>query len=72
MAGQEQLQRLDAAGEHVPTYTFPEKRRGHWAKSPLRRVARAKPPPLLWSFDDIHVDEARAICTALDARGEGG
>src|SRR5262249_25274684 len=33
---------------------------------------RNQPPALLWTFDDIRVDEARAVCRrALESRGEG-
>jgi acyl-CoA synthetase (NDP forming) len=72
MAGPERLQQLDAAGERVPTYAYPENCARALAKVARYAEWRAQTPPLLWSFDDIHVDEARAICKqALDARGEG-
>ena len=72
MAGPERLHQLDAAGERVPTYAYPENCARALAKVARYAEWRAQAPPLLWSFDDIHVDEARAICRrALDARGEG-
>jgi acetyl coenzyme A synthetase (ADP forming)-like protein len=72
MAGPERLQQLDAAGERVPTYAYPENCARALAKIARYAEWRAQAPPLLWSFDDIHVDEARAICKrALDARGDG-
>jgi len=63
---------IDVAGERIPSYTFPEN-----AARTLARVAayaewRAQPPGLLWGYEDIRTDDARAICQqALAARGDG-
>ena len=71
MADQGHSQPLDAGGERIPAYTFPEN-----AARALARIAsyaewRAQPLGLLWGFDDIRVDDARAVCRgALETRGE--
>ncbi len=58
--------------ERIPAYGFPEN-----AARALGKVAnyadwRAEPPGLLWTFEDIKADEARAVCRhALDAHGDG-
>jgi len=60
------------AGEHIPAYAFPENAARALAKVATYAEWRAKPAGLLWSFENVRVEEARAICrTALDARGEG-
>jgi len=62
---------LDADGERIPAYAFPEN-----AARALARIAtyaewRAQPPGLLWGFEDVHAEEARDICrSAVEARGE--
>ena len=64
-------QPLDAGGERIPAYTFPENAARALAKVASYAEWRAQPLGLLWGFDDIHVDEARAICRgAVEARGE--
>lgn len=56
--------------ERVPAYTFPEN-----AARALSKVADyadwcRKAPGLLWGFDDVRIDAARAVCkAALDLRG---
>jgi acetate---CoA ligase (ADP-forming) len=71
MADPRHPQPLSAGDERVPAYAFPEN-----AARALARIAtyaewRAEPPGLLWGFDDMHLDQARAICRgAADARGE--
>jgi acyl-CoA synthetase (NDP forming) len=58
--------------ERVPSYAFPENAARALAKVATHAEWRAKPPGLLWNFEDIRVDDARAICkTALAARGDG-
>jgi acetate---CoA ligase (ADP-forming) len=56
---------LEAGDERVPVYAFPE--------NAARALAKAASyAELFWSFDDIHADDARAVCRrALDARGPG-
>lgn len=56
--------------ETIPTYAFPEN-----AARALGRVAayaswRSQPAGLFWTFDDVHVEEARAICRDAAARGD--
>ena len=71
MADQGRPQPLDAGGERIPAYAFPEN-----AARALARIAayaewRAQPPGLLWGFDDVHAEDARVVCRgAVDARGE--
>ncbi len=63
---------LHAGAEVIPTFVFPEN-----AVRALGRMARyagwrAQPPGLFWSFDDLHIDEARHICVqAISERGSG-
>ena len=72
MADAGRPQPLDAGGERVPAYAFPENAARALAKVAAYADWRAQPPGLLWSFDDIHADEARAICRgAVEARGDG-
>jgi acetyl coenzyme A synthetase (ADP forming)-like protein len=71
MADPGRPQPLEAGGERIPGYTFPENAAHALAKVASYAEWRSQPPGLLWGFDDIHVDEARAICRgAADARGE--
>ena len=64
-------QPIEAEGERIPAYAFPEN-----AVRALARIAtyaewRAQPPGLLWGFDDVYPDDAREICRgAAAARGE--
>ena len=64
-------QPLDAGDERIPAYAFPEN-----AARALGRVAayaawRAQPAGLFWSFNDIHGEEARALCREIvECRGE--
>ena len=63
---------LDVNGEMVPAYAFPENVARALAKVVAYATWRAQPPGLFWGFDDVHADEARAICRrALEARGPG-
>ena len=72
MAGPERLRQLEAAGERVPTYAYPENCARALAHVARYAEWRAQTPPLLWTFDDIHVDDGRGVCRhALEARGEG-
>jgi acetyl coenzyme A synthetase (ADP forming)-like protein len=72
MADSGRPQPLIVEGERIPAYAFPENAARALAKVAAHAEWRAQPPGLLWSFEDIRVDEARAICrAALDARGEG-
>jgi acetate---CoA ligase (ADP-forming) len=72
MANAARLAPLAVGDERLPTYTFPENAVRALAKVASYADWRAEPPGLLWSFDDLRVDDARAVCqTALTARGDG-
>jgi acetyl coenzyme A synthetase (ADP forming)-like protein len=72
MAASGRPQALDVGGERIPAYAFPENAARALAKATAYAEWRAQPPALLWSFDDIRVDEARAVCRqALQNRGDG-
>ena len=59
-------------GEMIPAYAFPENAARALSKAAAYADWRAQPPALLWSFDDIVVDDARAVCTrAIAQRGDG-
>jgi acetate---CoA ligase (ADP-forming) len=63
---------LVANGERIPRYRFPENAARALGKIAAYASWRAQPPGLLWGFDDVRVDEARAICRkALDTRSDG-
>jgi acyl-CoA synthetase (NDP forming) len=58
--------------ETVPAYAFPENAARALAKIATYARWRSQPPGMLPGFDDLHVDEARAICRrALEAQGDG-
>ena len=62
---------LSAGSEQLPAFVFPEN-----AVRALGKVAtyarwRSEPTGLIWGFDDVHADEARALCREIvAARGE--
>ncbi len=59
-------------GERVPAYAFPENAARALGKVAAYASWRAQPPGLLWTFEDIRADDARAVCReALASRGEG-
>jgi acetate---CoA ligase (ADP-forming) len=63
---------LVAGAERIPAYTFPENAARALAKVAGYADWRAQPPGLLWTFEDIRADEARATCQqALATHGEG-
>jgi acetyl coenzyme A synthetase (ADP forming)-like protein len=58
--------------ERVPAYAFPENAVRALAKIAAYAEWRARTPGLLWSFEDVRVDDARRVCcAALAARGDG-
>ena len=62
---------LRAGAERIPTYTFPENAVRALGKVTAYSTWRSQPAGLFWGFDDIHLDETRAICRkALAERGE--
>jgi acetate---CoA ligase (ADP-forming) len=71
MADPGRPQPLDAGDERIPAYAFPENAVRALAKIAAYAEWRTQPPGLLWGFDDVHVEDARAICRgAVEARGE--
>src|SRR6266508_110294 len=62
MAGPGRPQPLEVGSEHVPSYAFPENAARALAKIAAYADWRAQPSGLLWSFEDIRADEARAVC----------
>jgi len=72
MAGHGRPQPLELDGERIPAYAYPENTARALSKAAAYAEWRAQPPALLWSFDDIRVDDARAVCTrAISLRGDG-
>ena len=72
MAGAGRPVPLVVDDERVPAYAFPENAVRALAKIASYAEWRARTPGLLWSFEDVRVDDARRVCrAALDARGEG-
>jgi acetyl coenzyme A synthetase (ADP forming)-like protein len=71
MADRGHPQQIAVNDEHVPAYVFPENAARALAKIATYAEWRSQPPGLLWGFDDVHADAARAICrTAIAERGE--
>ena len=63
---------LQAGAETIPVCTFPENAARALAKVAAYADWRARPAGLFWTFDNIHVEEARATCrAALAKRGDG-
>ena len=60
---------LIVGGERVPAYAFPENAAHALAKVATYAEWRAETPGLFWSFEDIRVDDARAVCRAAAADG---
>jgi acetyl coenzyme A synthetase (ADP forming)-like protein len=56
--------------ETIPTYAFPENAARAFGKVTAYAAWRKAPSGLFWTFDDLHVDEARAICRNALARGD--
>jgi acetate---CoA ligase (ADP-forming) len=62
---------LDAAGERIPVYRFPENAARALGKVAAYATWRAQPPGLFWDFNDIRASEGRDLCRQiLDKRGE--
>ena len=63
---------LRAGTEQIPVYRFPENAVRALGRISAYSAWRFGPVGLFWSFDDIHADQARAVCRqALDERGAG-
>jgi len=72
MAGDGRPVPLDLQSERIPTYAFPENAARALGKAAAYARWRAQPPALFWTFDNIRVDDGRAVCRhALDTRGDG-
>jgi acetyl coenzyme A synthetase (ADP forming)-like protein len=56
--------------ETIPTYAFPENAARALGKVAAYATWRKQPAGLFWTFDDIHVEEARMICRHAIARGD--
>ena len=62
---------LHAGTERIPTYTFPENAVRALGKAAKYAAWRSQPTGLFWGFDDIHLDEAQAVCRkAVVERGD--
>ena len=66
------LSPLEAGDEKVPAYGFPENAARALGKVAAYAGWRGQAASLYWSFDDVHVHDARAVCTAALARGGSG
>ena len=53
MADPGRPQPLDAGGERIPAYAFPENAVRALAKVAAYAAWRTQPPGLLWGFDDV-------------------
>jgi acetyl coenzyme A synthetase (ADP forming)-like protein len=63
---------LETGSERLPAYAFPENAARALGKAAAYAEWRGQTPGLLWGFDDLHVDDARAICrAAIERQGEG-
>jgi acetate---CoA ligase (ADP-forming) len=72
MAGDGRPLPLDVQGERIPVYAFPENAARALGRAAAYAGWRAQPPALPWTFENLRVAEARAVCRrALDARGDG-
>jgi acetyl coenzyme A synthetase (ADP forming)-like protein len=62
---------LEVDEEQIPAYTFPENAARALGKVAAYSAWRQQPPALFWGFDDVHPDEAQALCrSVLEARGD--
>ncbi len=63
---------LEAEGERLPAFDFPENAAHALGKATAYAEWRAQPPALYWGFDDVHADAARDICREAAARQDPG
>jgi acetyl coenzyme A synthetase (ADP forming)-like protein len=61
---------LRGTGEIIPTYGFPENAARALGKAATYASWRKDSAGLFWTFDDMHVDDARSICRNAIARGD--
>jgi acyl-CoA synthetase (NDP forming) len=62
---------LEADGERLPAFAFPENAARALGKASAYAEWRAQPPALYWGFDDVIASAAREICHAAIERGAG-
>jgi acetyl coenzyme A synthetase (ADP forming)-like protein len=63
---------IDAIGERLPAFAFPENAARALGKATAYATWRAQPQGLLWGFDDCDTGAAREICrAALTRPGDG-
>ena len=71
MAGGGRPQALTIGGERVPAFAFPENAVRALAKVAVYAEWRRQTPGLLWSFEDVRAEDARAVCrTAMTSDGD--
>jgi acetyl coenzyme A synthetase (ADP forming)-like protein len=63
---------LDADGERLPAFAFPENAARALGKAAAYAEWRAQPPALYWGFDDADAAAARQICRLAAARDPTG
>src|SRR5262249_12265645 len=64
-------QPLDADGETIPTYPFPENAARALGKIAADAAWRSAPAGLFWGFDDLRLDTARTVCRKSAEEGGG-
>jgi len=62
---------LETQGERLPAFTFPENAARALGKVSSYAAWRARPAGLLWTFDDVDVNAARAVCVNAVERPGG-
>jgi len=62
---------LEADGERLPAFAFPENAARALGKASAYAEWRAQPPALYWGFDDVIASAAQAICRSAIDRGAG-
>ena len=70
MAGRGRPRPLKVGTERVPAFAFPENAARALAKVATYAEWRNQPPGLLWRFEDVRADDARAVCRTAAAAGE--
>jgi acyl-CoA synthetase (NDP forming) len=62
---------ITAGSERIPAYAFPENAARALGKVAHYAAWRADTPGLFWTFNDIHVEDVRAMCRQIvEERGE--
>jgi len=63
---------IEAGGERLPAFAFPENAARALGKASAYAEWRAQPPALYWGFDDTDAKAAREICATAAAREDHG